>query len=243
MVLLSHMSILLFDRQSKQAEFIIHAGGRLENYDYLNCEEGLSSYIENGYNLIELDFLFTSDQEIICSHYLEYYEDYSMTNRPTLEQAVSTPLAGKYTTLTFAKVIEKLKGDEDFKIIFDTKESDSKQIINQMIEEASEEGVNLKERMIIQVYSYENYLEMKELDFQEYWFTNYKSNYLPHQINKYFDKCEDVTTIVMNRVLWKVYRGLDFKPNKKIAVHTVNNDEYINFLQNHGVDYIYCDYR
>lgn len=165
-----------------------------------------------------------------------------MTNRPTLEQAKNTLIAGKYNTLTFEKVIEKLKANPTVKIIFDTKETDTDELIGRMLEISSEKDFDLKSRMIVQVYSYENYIELNKLNFSEYWFTNYKANYFPNQINNYFDDCENVTTIVLWQALWKIYRGFDFSTDKKIAVHTVNDKHFIDFMQNHGVDYIYCDY-
>lgn len=234
-------SILLFKIEPKQTEFVIHAGGSMENIKYLNCKEGLEKSIDEGNNLIEFDFLFTSDKEIICTHLLEYYEGFSMKNRPTLQQALDTKLAERYTTLTFRQVIETLKIHTNVKIVFDTKESVYTELLNRMLEISNEMDFNLKSRMIIQVYSYENYLEMNELNFDEYWFTNYKANYLPEKINECFNKCENVTTIVLYERIWKIYRGVDFNPNKKIAVHTVNDKKYINFLKNRGVDYIYCD--
>lgn len=240
-VFIAHSSILLFKIQPKQVEYVIHAGGSIENVRYLNCKEGFEQSINYGNTLIELDFMFTSDKEIICSHLLEYYPNYSMKNRPTLAQAEETLLAGKFSALTFRHVVEELKMNTDVKIIFDTKENVYIELLNKMLQISDEMDFDLRSRMIIQVYSYENYLEMNELNFGEYWFTNYKANYLPEKINSYFNDCENVSTIVLSELFWKIYRGVDFNPDKKIAVHTVNDNNYIKFLQNRGVDYIFCD--
>lgn len=240
-ILIAHSSILLFKIESKETKFVVHAGGSIENMKYLNCKEGFEKSIESGNTLIELDFLFTSDNEIICSHYLEYFPDFSIDNRPTLAQAKETLIAGKFSALTFRQVIETLKIHTDVKIVFDTKESVYTELLNKMLQISSELDFDLKNRMVIQVYSYKNYLEMNEFNFKEYWFTNYKANYLPKKIVGYFDDCENVTTIVLNELFWKLYRGVDFNPNKKIAVHTVNDKNYINFLKNRGVDYVFCD--
>lgn len=242
MVFIAFSSILSFKTDYKNTEFVIHAGGSLENKFYLNCVEGVQQYIEQNCKLIELDFIFTSDNEIICSHIFECYQDYSLKNRPSLEQALNTPIFGKYSTLTFSKLIQILKENPDVKIVFDTKEENYIDLVSRMFEESENANFNLKRQMIIQVYSYENYLEMLEFNFDEYWFTNYKAKYTPNQIKKYFSSCEKVTTIVLYEYYWKVFRSVIFSTNKKIAVHTVNDKALINFMQNRGVDYIYCDY-
>lgn len=235
-------SLFIFKIDYKNINFVIHGGGSLDSKGYLNSIESVEYYINNNCNLIELDFVFTKDDEIICSHYLEYYENYSIENRPTLEEAKNAKIDNLYSTLDFGLLIEILKQNPSVKIVFDTKESDCKKLISKMLEISYNENFNLKERMIIQVYSYDNYLEMNEFDFEEYWFTNYKVNYNSNKIKKYFSKCENVTTIVLFKNEWKYFKFLNFKTNKKIAVHTVNEKNFIKFLQNHGVDYIYCDY-
>lgn len=242
LILIVPSSVLVFKIEPRNVEFVIHAGGSLEQKKYLNCVEGVQYYIENDCKLIELDFLFTSDKEIICSHVFENYEGFSLDNRPTLEQALNTNILNKYSTLTFGNLIEILKQNSDVKIIFDTKEKNDIEIISKMLEISATESFDLKSRMIIQVYSYEDYLQMNELNFDEYWFTNYKATYSPNQIIDYFSKIDNVTTIVLYDHSWKIYHSLNFCINKKIAVHTINNKLFIKFLQNRGVDYIYCDY-
>lgn len=235
-------SLFIFKIEHKNVDFVIHGGGSLNGKDYLNSLESVEYYINNNCNLVELDFVFTKDNEIICSHFLEYYEGYSMENRPTLEEAKNAKIDNLYSTLDFVSLIEVLKQNSNVKIIFDTKETDYKKLISRMLEICCDENFNLKERMIIQVYSYDNYLEMNELGFEEYWFTNYKANYNPSKIKRYFSKCENVTTIVLSKNEWKCFKFFNFNTNKKIAVYTVNDKNFKLFLQNHGVDYIYCDY-
>lgn len=222
--------------------FVIHAGGSSGDYKHLNCLEQVEHYVDSGQTFIELDFIFTSDDEIIGSHYFEHYDGYSMKNRPSLQEAITTKVAGKYTTLTFVKLAEIMAEHPNVKIIFDTKEDDSEKMLKKMLEIAESKSVDLKNRMIVQVYSQKNYLTVSKLGFVEYWFTNYKAKYLPSQIIRYFDSYDDVTTIVMSTYNWKLYRSLNFNPNKKIAVYSANTQADIKFLQNRGVDYIYRDY-
>lgn len=242
LILIVPSSILVFKIEKKDSKFVIHAGGSLEHQLFLNCVEGVETYIQNGYDLIELDFMFTKDGEIICSHLFENYENFSLTNRPTLDEAINASVAKKYSTLTLKKLIEILKENPSVKIVFDTKEENGIELLLKMLEISENENFDLKNRMIIQVYSYEDYIEANKLNFEEYWFTNYKVQYMPNKILEYFSECENVTTIVLYDHCWKIFQSLNFCTDKKLAVHTVNDKTYINFLKNRGIDYIYCDY-
>lgn len=240
-VLIVPTSILIFKKDVKTPQYVIHAGGAMENNKYLNSIEGLEYYIENDQTLIELDFLFTKDNEIICSHFFEYYDGFSIDNRPTLEEVKSTKLLDKYSSITFDNLIEVLKANPEVKIIFDTKEEDSLALINQMIEEASVASFDIKSRFIIQVYSLEDYETLNALDFDEYWFTNYKAYYSPNKINQYFGDKENVTTIVLYHLFWTTFRAINFETDKKVAVHTINDEYFIDFMAERGVDYVYTD--
>ena len=113
-----------------------------------------------------------------------------------------------------------------------------------MVEKANEKDFDLLSRMIIQVYSIENYNEIKNnpaLNFTTFWFTNYKSNYTNFQIQKYFGDKEDVETIVLSCLDWWFYHQTAFHFDKKIAVHTVNGSSAVNFLADRGANYIFVD--
>ena len=178
----------------------------------------------------------------MCLHYFEYLDGFDINNRPTLEEIKNIKLFDKYTIITFDYLIDFLKNNPSVKIIFDTKEEDANKLINSMIKFCEIVDFDIKNRFILQVYSYESYLELSDLNFTEYWFTNYKANYSIREIKNYFEDKENITTIVLYHTLWQVYKIFNFNTSKKIAVHTINDKSYINFLSNHGVDYIYVDY-
>ena len=65
----------------------------------------------------------TKDNEIICSHQLEYVTGFSLNNRPTLLEFENTMLLNKYHGITFNWLIENLRDNPDLKIIVDSKEA------------------------------------------------------------------------------------------------------------------------
>lgn len=226
----------------KDYNYVLHVGGALDGHAYLNSKQSIEHYIAKDINLIELDFAFTKDQKIICTHYFEYMDGKSFSNKPTYQEVLDMKLLGKYDVITFDWLIETLEQNPDVKIVFDTKENDSKTLLSQMIEEANLVDFDILNRFIVQVYSIENYNEISELNFAEYWFTNYKANYLPHQVKKYFEDKDNLSTYVMTPTVWHTFMTLGFSTNKKLAIHTINIYEFEKFLTFRGVDYIYRDY-
>lgn len=230
---------------SKQSfNYVIHAGGGLDGFQYLNCQEGFLKYVEEGQIYIEIDFAYTIDNQIVCSHtFSEHMPEFSMENRPTYEEFKNYMLEGKYHGMTYTWLLEQLKIYQNVKIIFDTKETDTFDLISQMVDIAKEQNFDIYSRFIIQVYSTENYEEIKEVfDFERYWFTNYKANYSFSFIKSYFEGKEDVETIVIFQSKWYDLDKSGVNLNKKIAVHTVNDPAEINFFAKNGVDFIFADY-
>ncbi len=178
--------------------YVIHAGGGMDGTPYLNSQEGFLQNVQNGQKYIEVDFLYTSDDKIVASHLFEHNDGYSIKNRPTYDEFNSYKLEGKYTGMTFEWLLEQLEIFKDVKIVFDTKESDSLAILKDMLQIANDKDFDIYSRFIIQVYSLENYHDMKSnFDFKRYWYTNYKTEYSPIEIKKKFADYDDIDTIVL----------------------------------------------
>lgn len=222
--------------------YVIHAGGGMDGTPYLNSQEGFLQNVQNGQKYIEVDFLYTSDDKIVASHLFEHNDGFNLKNRPTYDEFTSYKLEGKYTGMTFEWLLDQLEIFDDINIIFDTKESDSLSLLQDMVQIASARNFDIYSRFIVQVYSLENYHDMKEhFDFDRYWYTNYKTEYSPMEIKKNFADYDDIDTIVLWTSDWWVVNQTGIDLGKDIAVHTVHSQSAVNFLATHGVDYIYVD--
>lgn len=233
-------SVLIFNTNETNPTYVIHAGGAQDDVTYLNCQEGFLNHINQGYTLIELDFLLTKDEQVICSHLLEH-TDYSFENRPTLSEFENLTMLDKFHPITLDWLIETLEMYPDVKIVFDTKENDPSKVISAIISKCNQMQFDVYNRFIIQVYSVSNYESLQNFGFAEFWFTNYKSQYPASFVNKYFSDKQNVTTIVLNYPTWVLFKSFGYDTSKNIAVHTLNNQEDIDFVSNRGVDYIYID--
>lgn len=216
---------------------VIHAGG---GGDYLNCYEFTEEYASEGAEYIELDFAFTSDGYLVCSHQFEHCSG-SIKNKPTLAEFMNSDLGG-YTPLTAETLMQIMSEYPGFKVVFDTKESDMFSVLDELEKVAAAAGINCYERFIVQFYSYSDYIRLKDTPFSELWFTNYKANYTGLTLQRCFGGEDRVTTIVMSQFNWMFKNTFYMVRGKQIAVHTVNDLSAARFYTERGADVIFCDY-
>ncbi len=225
-------------------EYVVHAGGGLDGKSYLNSQEGFTYYAQSGYKYIELDFLYTSDGEIVGSHYFEFLEGFNFDNPPSLEQFSSTLLHNTYHGITLPWLIQNLKIYEDITIIFDTKEDDCIKMLQTLSGLMQQNDIDL-DRFIIQVYSKENYEQIKEDDnikFTRFWYTNYKKHYTSPQVLEYFEDKSDIECYVLHYTDWWIFTQFDFNTSKPIAVHSIHDKGFSNFITSRNVDFVYIDH-
>lgn len=117
---------------SAQPQYVIHAGGREKgDKTYLNCEEQFEKYLSEAHNLIEVDFMLTSDKRVVCTHRFEH-TPYSKNNRPTFDEFMSYKPNGKYTAMPFERLAGIMRNYPNGRVVFDTKEKRSIEILSVM---------------------------------------------------------------------------------------------------------------
>ena len=241
---LSIFNIFFYFNNSPTWKYVIHAAGSIDGYSYLNSVQSFEYYLNRGGDdtTFELDFALTEDGKVFCSHEFEYFDNKSFENRPTYEEVISTKLAGKYDAITIDYLLNKLSENSQIKIVFDTKEADTKTVLEKIIDEANIRNINILNRFIVQVYNIENYYELQHLEFEEYWFTNYKVGYSPEKIIELFEEKNNITTYVMDLLMWQKFYNSGVQTNKKVAVHTINSKAKMISLARQGVDIIFSDF-
>lgn len=223
-----------------------HALYGINNKSYGNCLECLEEGYKKGIRLIEADFLFTSDGDLILNH---FWEDKVLDKKTFLNNKIY----GKYTPMNLSMLLEKMMEYKDIYIIVDTKEdeygNDIYKLYRQLIEDAGKIDDSLPERFIPQYYNYEMYYKLKNIyDFKYDMVTLYKWPYL--DINMIVNFCiqEDIDAITIpswvytdefiSNDVWKALRD----SNIKVYVHTINDQEEYDLLKISGVDGIYTDF-
>lgn len=233
--------------------FIGHAFYGIDNIDYTNSKEAFLEGYNNGIKIMEVDFLFTSDKELVLNHFWENSIQDSSTS------FLSKKVVGKYTPMNLDDLLLLMSRYKDIYIVIDTKESEYdhgnslidvyKEIINKTI--AYDES--LLDRFIPQIYDFNSYNEINKLyNFKNSMFSIYKfainNNTNLIKFITYYCLFYDIDSIVIpyEYIEYGIINKdtIEFIKSKNINafINTINDKNIYNDLKNMGITGVYTDY-
>ena len=189
-------------------QVIIHAMGRINGEDYLNCLDCFYYHHDRGAKYFEIDLRYSTDGKLIASHMFENTPDgENMTYEEFKQLKVG---AGNYGVITYETMITMLEQKKDFFFIIDTKLSDEVSVIESLVGEfLSLDKGHLLKRVLPYIYDIEQYAQMEALyNFTEYVYTPYK-NYTP--LTATDTKEEIIEFLATTPKIKKVVVNADFK--------------------------------
>ncbi|WP_157961455.1 hypothetical protein [Microvirga flavescens] len=153
--------------------FIAHAGGGYDNLSYTESLDALGRSYENGFRFFELDFMRTSDRQIVCIHDwrngLLSFEEF---NRRKYDK--NNPLM-RLNNCDVASLGEFLAKHQDASLILDTKEKDAPAVFFEITSRLqSEHGIQTN-RIIPQAYSLQETRLYRAAGFPNIIYTIYKA--------------------------------------------------------------------
>ncbi len=138
-------------------KYIAHAGGILDGHTYTNTIDAMQQSIDLGYRAIEIDFIITSDNQLIAGHdWLNFNAHTGFAHKTdsttTFQEAKSRYFLGY-----------KVAGADDIAQLFEqypnvilvTDKVDDYRLLDKYFS-------NLKERMLVEAFSRQRYIELKE---------------------------------------------------------------------------------
>ncbi len=224
--------------------YITHAGGQVENEIGTNSLEALNNSFCYGYRYIEMDFNFTSDENLVCIH--DWDEDYFRTGKTagtvlSLSDFKNSKMLGKFTPLTAEDLSLWLYKKPETYIITDIKENNV-----EGLKYIAENYSYIKDRIIPQIYNEEEYDDVKALGYDNIIYTLYKLNYNQKTDTKQivkFAKNHPLYAIVFSSELATENYINELKQSgTKLMTHTVNTVEDAQKMLDMGIDGIYSDY-
>ncbi len=109
------------DAWYSKTNMIAHAGGIYNGLDHTNSKEAVDNYlmstVDDEIRVIELDFDYTSDNKLVCSH---LYRDKGFDYIPSYDEYMNYNIDG-YTTIDFNDVINYMEQNNNLYIMVDTK--------------------------------------------------------------------------------------------------------------------------
>lgn len=141
----------------ERAVLVAHAGGAIDSCIYTNSCEALELAVNNGYRFVELDLQLTSDSVMVAAH--SWSEFNAMTGYahwgdsvPSFREFSSRKIHGIYSPLSAHEINTFFEQHPGLYLVTD-KISDPALL--------SCYFPNLKDRMVVEAFSYNDYIQLK----------------------------------------------------------------------------------
>ncbi len=219
---------------------VAHAGGAIYGYKYTNSLEAMEEAYKNGFRLLEIDFDWTSDNEVVAIHDWTAMPRRLFMIEPrvlTLKEFKNPDTFQGLTLMDIRGIVSWLRIREDAYIITDVKNRNI-----EFLELLARNYADIKGQIIPQIYSFEEYTEVKAMGYNNIILTLYQNYYTDDELVKFVGK-NKVFAVTMP--LERGYTDLPMKLKERnipTYVHTVNDLHIFEALHKNGVTGIYTDY-
>jgi len=229
-----------------EKQIIAHAGGRFQGHNYTNSLEAVENAIRNGVQYIELDLSITSDSQLVCTHDWETY-----AKQVGLSETIEIPCFSEFeqsrlfsclTPMTMHLIDSVWTANPNLYLVTD-KISDFETIDKNL--------GKYKERMLVECFSYEDYVEFVKAGYYRPMLSVAPQNYLLlrqriYQFRKDPEFIIPDMFVVDKHDLDKQYEGwnpLKWLENTSYAAYTARNRQEADsmFKANDQIRLIYVD--
>jgi hypothetical protein len=241
--------VLFFYQQPNKIEGldpfrIAHAGGNYGFITYSNSYEALDENYKEGFRYFELDFVFTSDDVLVCLHdwRSNFKRSFGFTTKNPLSyyEFVNTVAANKkFKNCTVDGLANWISDNSDAYIVTDIK-GDNLIGLRQLLEAIP----NAKKKIIPQIYQPKNFKSVKELGFESIIWTLYRYD---GNVDDVLDEIKDFSgKIAITMPTKRARTNLPYeltRLNIPSYVHTINSSEETSlYTEKMHVTEIYTDF-
>lgn len=219
---------------------IAHACGGIDEIHYTNSREALKTALSRKVKTVEIDFIFSSDDILLCAH--------DLSDKMTAEEFKKKKVKDNYTPMTAEEALTILASKKRY-LIADTKERNHLSVYKELLSICEKNDISwYKDYIIPQIYSFKAYDKYrKTYKFKYGIFTVYKLVSRGMTDDKSFRKvarfCKKRKLVACcnKKFYTKSYAELFRKYRVAVAVHTVNSKKKANRLIKRGARYIFTD--
>ncbi|MFB7140100.1 phosphatidylinositol-specific phospholipase C/glycerophosphodiester phosphodiesterase family protein [Gottfriedia sp. NPDC056225] len=237
-------------------KFIAHGLGGLEgNKRVTNSKEALENSYKNGYRIVEVDFVITTDGQLVARHdwkeymfaFLGQHVSTDKLGKPlNLNEFRSLMIHKKYHPLTLEEIVRLMKIYPDLYLVTDTKSNSKDEVIkvfSNIVSTVSQIEPSVLERIIPQLYTIEMYDFINNIyPFKSYILTLYQGNITNDEAIEFVkDKGIKVVTMPVTLVNTEFITRLR-QINVSVYVNTINDKSIYHHYQIMGVHGVYSDY-
>ena len=148
----------LVDTVLSKNEVMVHACGKIDEYEYTNSVDALENSLKKGGRYIEVDLSLTKDKRVVCVHKWDKdtFESLGIaycTEELSYDEFMNSKYYNKYSTMDLKTIIDYLKKYEDLYVMLDvTKNLDDEDTtkIYELIVNGFKENKELFKRVVIE---------------------------------------------------------------------------------------------
>lgn len=244
------LSLALFspthaDDPGFQALRIAHAGGGLGKRTYTNSYQALSENIKKGFRYFEIDFTYTSDEQLVCLHDWEinFERTFGFTTEHRLSLEAFKRLAAenpKFTNCTLDGLAEWMSQNPTALIVTDIRGENLK-----ALQKIYENLPDSERRVIPQIYNPKNLQAARAMGFEQIIWTLYRfsgSNYKVMEWANGWMTSKVAITMPRERAESHLPKALAAQ-GFSTYVHTINKPEEMQkYMDQYGLTEIYTDF-
>ncbi|MFK8011159.1 MAG: glycerophosphodiester phosphodiesterase family protein [Marinicellaceae bacterium] len=222
---------------------IAHAGGGFEGKRYTNSLEALDESYAKGFRLFEIDFSWTSDNQLVCLHDWEKsfkrnfgFKTKQPINLLQFQQLLDEKLDNHPCTLS--SLAKWAASHPDSKIITDVK-LENIAAISLIVSDYPA----LKDYLIPQFYQPEEYKVLRKMGFENLIWILYQFEGKKSSIKNHAKNMNLMAISMRSSQAKKKWAQQLIKQGHEIFVYTINkNKKLIKLTQKYGVTGIYTDF-
>jgi len=238
--------------QMQDITLIAHAGGGLPQGTYSNAREAFDLSAANGFSLIEADFNWTRDGQLVLMHdwqteHIDWFSPVQrvpkflkisrFTQAKSANAFTSRKMRGGLTAMALDDLLQWMRDHPDVQIVTDIK-GNNIEGLKQIATKAPE----MRGQFIAQIYSPEDYGPAYDLGFSKIIFTAYRSPLNDKQLASFAaSHTLYALTVPAGRVSQELTDALRASSTPVFA-HTINTPQDAQLLLDKGVKGIYTDY-
>ncbi|MFZ1932262.1 MAG: glycerophosphodiester phosphodiesterase family protein [Thermoguttaceae bacterium] len=223
-------------------KYIAHAGGGIGKMAYTNSRDAFDANYRRGHRFFEFDLNWTSDGQLVLIHdWQGNFRDLFPTSKialpPSLDEFLRLKMRNNLTPISFAGLADWLRTHPGARIVTDVKEDNLR-----ALGKIAAEYPDLVDRIIPQIYAFEEYEPVWDMGYGNIILTLYLKNYADEPVLN-FARSHRLFGVTMwiERAMGALPRELK-KLNIPVFAHTVNWPEEQKKLESNGVSGFYTDF-
>lgn len=227
-----------------------HSFGMIDGLSYTGSYEAFRENYASGQRVFEVDLLPTSDHKLVLRHKWSdgIQAGFSNANVPTEEEFLEEKIYGYLTPLSFNDLCKFMQECHDMYIVTDTKYVDVERMMPEfeiMTETLNSTYQDIRDRIIIQIYTEEMFDIIAKLGFEQMIFTLY--NIWEGDTNEFTELCRYCVNKNINTItIREEYYNLEIQEIADrygifLYLHTINNIDIAKKYIKNGVQGVYTD--